>query len=226
MIEEVPDLLYEHPRLIRLISPTKLFRTIRYFDRSGYVRVLDLGCGTHSLETFRAAFPNCSYVGVDRRAYQGKQLGSTGDFHIINDDLEESSLNQVEDESADLVVVSHILEHLRRGLNLLDVAVRKLRTGGILYVAYPNPNSVRFPHRSGTLNFFDDPTHVTIINPVDLKQKVTQLGLTTVEAGISRQARHLALFPMGAVLSMLRGGVPGQVLWDLYGFECYLVARK
>ena len=35
-----------------------------------------------------------------------------------------------------------------------------LKKGGILYMAFPCEESITFPSREGTLNFYDDPTHV------------------------------------------------------------------
>lgn len=32
----------------------------------------------------------------------------------------------------------------------------------MLFMSFPNSDSVDFPHREGTLNFYDDPTHIYI----------------------------------------------------------------
>ena len=37
-----------------------------------------------------------------------------------------------------------------------------LKQDGILYMAFPCEESVTFPSREGTLNFYDDPTHINI----------------------------------------------------------------
>jgi hypothetical protein len=121
--------------------------------------------------------------------------------------------------------LTHVLEHLEKGVKLVEDAARKLRKGGIMYVAYPSPRSVTFPSRRGTLNFYDDPTHITIIRKDELLEVFRRSGMEVVFAGMSRSIRGLLLMLARILMSPALGGVTGPVLWDLYGFEEIAVGR-
>ena len=60
------------------------------------------------------------------------------------------------------VVSAHNIEHCDDPDLTLEVMMAALKPGGRLFLAFPTEASVRFPHRRGTLNFFDDPTPKTM----------------------------------------------------------------
>jgi 2-polyprenyl-3-methyl-5-hydroxy-6-metoxy-1,4-benzoquinol methylase len=220
------DLAWEMPRLLRHLVPSKIALTRPYLTCSDSLRILDLGCGNHSPTAFRTAFPKCEYVGVDRRLYNLSPVDLTNLDRLIQTDLDTTSLAEVSDDNFDLVVVSHVLEHLHRGCGLLDVAIPKLRKNGILFVAFPNPDSVNFPSLPGTLNFYDDTEHVTLLSISEVERAVSRNGLQVVRSGTTRRARNLVLMPLRSALSILNGGLRGPPLWDLFGFEQFVVAKR
>lgn len=212
--------------LFALFKPDKLVRISAWTAPDQAVRILDFGCGNHSPRYFKTQYPRSRYTGVDRDVFNN----TPADMALIDDfrkvDLETADLRDLPDRSFDLVVLAHVVEHLRRGRELVRLAAAKVASGGTIYVAHPHADSVRFPHRKDTLNFYDDPTHVTTFADGDVAGLLKELGLVVLDRGRTRFARNLALMPVKVAFSRWLGGVTGPMLWDLYGFEEYVVARR
>lgn len=86
--------------------------------------VLDVGCGT---KPFRALFhPSCHYIGVDFDGASGADV-----LHDLGTPL------PFPDASADVVLLSEVLEHVPDPELLLSEAARILRPGGELFVSAP-----------------------------------------------------------------------------------------
>ncbi|MEM4089995.1 MAG: hypothetical protein QXQ46_04475 [Thermoplasmatales archaeon] len=84
-----------------------------------------------------------------------------------------------------------------------------------------------FPHRAGTLNFYDDPSHLKPISVSEVISLVSMTGLSVIKSGGRKCKRRLLLLPIIAIYSILTYGyVPGPALWDIYGFANYVVAQK
>ena len=79
----------------------------------------------------------------------------------------------------------------------------------------------------GSLNFWDDPSHVRIYSPEELSGVFRSTGMTVVRAGTRRDPARLLLTPMLALYQRWRlGYVPGGVFWDLFGFAETVTAMK
>jgi SAM-dependent methyltransferase len=211
--------------LFALLKPDKLVRLGRLLPRDRPWRVLDIGCGNHSVRYVKTQFPACHYTGIDRGLYRT----TAADLRLMDEfrptDLEAADLSECPDAGFDLVILAHVVEHLHRGPEILTAAARKVAPGGVLYVAHPHAASVQFPHRRDTLNFYDDPTHVRVWPPGEAARLLEQGGLVIVAHGRTRLPRNLLLMPLKVALSPGIGGVNGPMLWDLYGFEEYTIAR-
>lgn len=212
--------------LWKLLAPDRVLECQKLVQQAGLIRILDLGCGNHSVAYFKAAFPRCTYTGVDRAAYNNSEEELQSMDSFVRMDLDESSLSAIPDSAFDLVLATHLLEHLRKGAGLIPEMATKLAPGGLMYLAYPSQESVNFPHRPGTLNFYDDPTHITLIRTEAVLERVRESGLVVLSAGVRRRARNLLRGLAAAAASPFLGGVTGPMLWDLYGFEEIVVARR
>ena len=212
--------------LFELFKPDKLVRLSRWVDIEGPVRILDLGCGGHSPRYFKTQFPHCKYTGVDHATYRNTldDLSLADAYFEVN--LDDSDLSFLPNKSYDLVVLSHVLEHLRNGRELLTCAASKVDVGGFVYVSHPHSDSVNFPHRADTLNFYDDVTHISIWSPNEARYILSEMGFEIIESGRTRLARNLLMMPIKAAISPFLGGVTGPMLWDLYGFEEFVIARN
>jgi SAM-dependent methyltransferase len=213
-------------RPVQVDTVEKFLRRDR--DGVGQVRILDIGSGTDSVRHFRDALPECEYWGVDRD-FGGSLSGDLRErTHLIVADLEQDgALCSVPPAYFDVIVFSHVLEHISDYQRLLREASSKVRTGGTLYLEFPSVASLHFPTRAGTLNFRDDPTHKSPPDVSEVRDLLIQLGFRVVLARKRRSAKWILLSPARVVFEALRGNpVPGPALWDLLGFAEQLVAVK
>jgi len=109
---------------------------------------------------------------------------------------------------------------------VLVQAVTKVRKGGVIFVAQPHADSVNFPHRKGTLNFYDDPTHVTVFQPGEVATILASNGCEILKTGRTRMARNLMLMPLKMMVFGVFDQGTGRAFRDLYGFEEYTIGRR
>jgi SAM-dependent methyltransferase len=126
--------------------------------------VLDLGCWGFSFLRY------CNELGIAGLVHSGvdREIPSESPppgYSFERVDLETSQL-PFPDGSFDAVVASHVIEHLRNPLVLMDEAFRVLKSDGSLYVECPSHRSLWLPsmpfqHEAfRSSNFYDDPTHL------------------------------------------------------------------
>lgn len=203
----------------------------RFLGRRGSrpIRILDLGCGSFSVNIFHTYFRDCVYWGVDRNSVRA-DAEITG-HHPLDRfdalDLDTQTIEHIPDASFDVVCASHVLEHLREPVEVVHQAARKLRSGGIIYLEYPSRQSLTLPSMPGTLNFFDDPTHRT---PPDTPAIVSELesnGCIVLRSGPRFAFRRaLASLPIGLAAIVLTGSPYGPAFYDAFHFADFVVGRK
>jgi 2-polyprenyl-3-methyl-5-hydroxy-6-metoxy-1,4-benzoquinol methylase len=145
--EDLPfEVWLQSNAILRRIFPSKKFVRLRVLlESKSSPRILDIGSGGHSPTLTMSYFPDARYVGVDRSSddYFPEDMRLMETF--VEVDLESAPLTEIPDRAFDLVIVTHVLEHLERGENLLRVVARKIAVGGYIYISYPTPASVDFP---------------------------------------------------------------------------------
>lgn len=198
-------------------------------------RILDVGCGNHSPTVTKQYFPRCRYEGLDRERWNRDAHDDAlmDAFHEIDLDRPEL-LAAVPAEAYDLVICSHVLEHLRDPWAVLPGLVRTVKPGGFFYIEVPAERSLRLPRARdgflgirGCLNFADDPTHRGLVNLDRLAELVGRLGLRVVHRGKRFLLRRVILLPLYAAAGLiLRGYIPASVVWDVLGFADVLIAER
>ncbi len=190
--------------------------------------LLDVGCGSHSASLAKKWFPQCRYFGIDRtRAYEN----DANDFELMSGfyelDLTTVRFDEIPDASFDVLIMSHVIEHLPNGDAVLAALVPKLRKGGVLYLEFPSRRSLKLPSMKGTLNFYDDPTHCRIYSVDELSRLLVSHSCQIVKSGVRRDWIRVILLPLHIVYSKLKFGyVPGSVFWDLFGFADFIYAQR
>jgi len=189
--------------------------------------VFDVGCGNDSPYLFKALRPDIRYVGLDVGDYnQAHAPDEYADEYLVVP--AEGFLAAIEQRPSqfDAVVSSHNLEHCAQPVEVVTAMARSLRPGGRVYFAFPAAATVSLPSRHGTLNFFDDSTHV---RPPDYQLVLDLLR----EEGIAidfaaerfRPPIMVALGLINEPVSRFRKKVM-RGTWALYGFETVIWGTK
>jgi hypothetical protein len=110
-----------------------------------------------------------------------------------------------------VICMSHVIEHLHNGDEVIRGLVPKLKEGGIIYIEYPNMNSTRLNIKGNC--FFSDDTHVRIFSLREIYNILVGEGLKYVEGGLRRRLISLLFTPF----------IRRDVVWDILGIADYCV---
>ena len=203
-------------------------KTIQKFSERSDLRILDIGSGSHSSSITKKWLPDCHYTGVDRDAnYDNtpEDIKAMDDF--IQLDLTKLDFDKISDNSYDVIIMSHVIEHLHNGDKVLPLLFQKLKKGGLFYIEFTCEASASFPSKRETLNFFDDDTHVRIYSIKEVANIFMRNNFGVRSAGKNRSWINIALMAIKIPLQILtKGYVRGGVYWDWYGFGDYILAQK
>lgn len=206
----------------------KFFKIRKYVNEKGKLKILDIGAGNHSASKTKELFLNCEYWGVDRCT---DYANSAEDFHFM-DKFCEMDLTQLEfdilpDSYFDIIIMAHVIEHLSNGDEVLKRLSDKLAPNGIIYLEWPGIRSTKLPSKKGTLNFFDDETHIRIYDIKEIYNILLSKGLKFCEGGGRRSLRLILLMPVKAIWDKWnRGYILASTFWDLMGFAEYCIFRR
>ena len=215
---------FEHPHR---------FLALRELGRSP--KILDVGCGNHSPTLTKKYFPDCVYHGVANEEWNldARDRELMDAFYQI--DLDEiSDLDAIDDGAYDAVICSHILEHVEQYERVVEWLSQKLGPGGVLYIEVPSARSLKFPRAKdgffgvrGCWNFYDDPTHKTLVDLRSVSERLRDRGLEVSDISPRRLWRRVVFLPAYVAAGVAtRGYIPASVLWDVSGFAEVLVARR
>jgi len=154
-------------------------------------RVLDLGCRYGALTRVYASGNEVVGVDVDREALEhAAKLGIETHWADVDEPL------PFDDASFDVVVAGELLEHVRDPAALVAEARRALRPEGTFVGSVPNAfrlkNRLRF---LVGLQPDNDPTHLHLFSPRDLRELLQDFGDVHMQFAASRFLRlHPRLF--------------------------------
>jgi SAM-dependent methyltransferase len=134
----------------------------------------------------------------------------------------------------DAAVVSHLIEHVADRPALAREIARIVRPGAKIYVEWPTKESGGIISRSAlepfgincsTLNFFDDRTHLVLIDEAEARDTFEAAGFTPISSG---KVINDYLYP-----ELFRCGVAEEdqeattyALWLAFRFSRYLIMEK
>ncbi len=210
-----------------LITPHK-FRFLPSSFKAGSFNLLDVGAGSHSATKTKSMYPNCQYYGIDiSKEYENDEADFKAMSGFYQMDLTALKFDEIPNDFFDVIMMSHIIEHLHNGDKVIAGLLPKLKKGGYIYIEYPAERSTRLPKMKRTLNFYDDPTHVRIYSVPEVKGILKQNGMEVLRGTTRRYWPYIALLPITLVTETIKYGfVPGGVFWDITGFAEYVFARK
>lgn len=211
---------------VRLQNPK--FAFLKKSFGSKPFRMLDIGTGNHSASKTKALFPACEYYGLDlNRDYNNDEA----DFKVMKDffemDLTKLDFSSLPDNFFDAIWLVHVIEHLHNGDSVLEGLIKKMRTGGYMYIEYPGKRSTKLPSMHGTLNFKDDPSHVRLYSIRELQSLFAKNNCTVVRSGLRRGLFYAIITPGRMIFRWVRRkALTANVFWDLLGFAEFLWVRK
>lgn len=146
-------------------------------------RVFDFGCGQgRLLAAVARLFPDATFYGHDVADFT--PAGSDIRFVATLDDLE---------GRFDMIVVSHVLEHLV-SFEILNSLERLLALGGRLYVEVPNPLEYGACPRREYLYYFDR-LHINHFGTRAMQRLLDRCGLETLRRGTHRFRYRDGFYP-------------------------------
>ena len=190
-------------------------------------RVLDVGCGNNSPTKIKLMRPDVYYVGIDVANYRQPDVAiAYGDEYKIVTPGDFAAEIANRKGAFDAVISSHNIEHCDQPSEVLEAMVNALGPGGRLYFSFPSAASVNFPHRTGTLNFYDDPTHKTLPDGPALVSALEAKGATVEYCAFRYRPPlywllGLLLEPVSAISKRVLRGT-----WAFYGFETIIWAAR
>jgi SAM-dependent methyltransferase len=216
-------------KMSRLLCPMR-YRWLRGRFPDGKFKVLDVGCGHLSCDTFRAYYPAAEYHGVDKRLNDEPEHYQKMD-QFFDVDLDSGNLSSIPGDAYDAIVFSHTIEHLHSGHEVLAELVKKLKLGGYLYVEFPAVESMYFPSGEGTLNFFDDPTHIRLYDTKEIANILLAQDVRILGAGkATTWIRRLLITPAGILYNIYHvlrfRKLSAKGLLDAFGFARYVLGMR
>jgi 2-polyprenyl-3-methyl-5-hydroxy-6-metoxy-1,4-benzoquinol methylase len=200
--------------------------------------ILDIGCGNHSPSQMKHLFPESVYTGVDIAEYNIDQGDKdiADHLHILNCDPVDFAKQldlALTDNIGDIVVMKHVIEHLSSPFEVLEVLCKKVKPSGLVYLTFPSEKSVFFPSAAGTLNFYDDPTHIWIPSIREISNFLVARDFQPISidpanrGGILHMLMGILSLPLQAVEKILTGKFTANYgTWCLFGFESVMVYQK
>lgn len=207
--------------------PAKYKFIDRYFGQQEFV-LLDIGAGNHSASKTVSWFPNCKYHGVDLdKNYNNDEH----DFKVMQAfyelNLEQLKFDEIPNGHFDFIMMAHVIEHLKNGDEVLRALLPKLKPGGMIYVEFPGLRSTKLPRMKGTLNFFDDDTHVRIYSVAELVNVFLKENCTVLHYGTRRHWPNLVMMPFKVPHNLIKyGKIIPSIFWDALGFAEYVIVKK
>ena len=191
-------------------------------------KLLDVGCGNESPLNTKLQRPDIVYYGLDVGDYNQQVPGRHADRYILT--APENFASEIEGmkNTFDAVVSSQNIEHCNEPERVLAAMLQSLKAGGVLYLSFPCEASTAFPTRYGTLNFYDDLSHVNMPNFDRIVDTIIANGFR-IEF-MARRYRPFLGFLLGLLLEpfgrMLKRNMPYAASWMLYGYESVIWAVR
>jgi SAM-dependent methyltransferase len=189
-------------------------------------RILDVGCGNNSPFFTKELAPKCHYTGIDVGDYNQTMPNAADKYIVTTPDRFASTIEEI-DGKYDAVVSAHNLEHCFERERVLAAMLNAVRPGGYIYLSFPCEESVVFPSRQGTLNYFDDPTHQA--PPPDYSAILEEITATGFEIIFSTPKYKPAIhWFVGWVRENITRSTQcaTYTTWTYYGFESVIWAKR
>ena len=111
---------------------------IDYSLKQKRLSILDVGCGSRSNQIVRFSLNVKRYDGVDNQYWNNDLESYKSIDNFFKIDLEKDSLKKIENNLYDVILLSHVIEHLDNGEEVIRSLIKKLNVGGVIYIETPS----------------------------------------------------------------------------------------
>ncbi len=192
-------------------------------------KLLDFGCFGWTLHKRASALrADLSHYGCD--AYAPHDTPDQAVFFAVD---AESRRVPCDDDFFDLVVASHVLEHVSDPLAFFAELGRICKPGGAIYVETPSDRSVLVKSDGDVeshsfFSFWDDPTHLKPWSPAALYRLAISYGFRPRDVGYFGGVMDKLLLPLHTVKAWMTGERHRltDAVWRANKFACGMVAEK
>jgi SAM-dependent methyltransferase len=227
-----------HCKVILLAERLKLIFSLLFYSRGkkGFLRsvprnakLLDVGCGNSSPLKIKSQRPDVFYVGLDVSNYNQKINPNiyADQYKIVSPGVFAEEIVKFSGKF-DAVISSHNIEHCYDQENVLCAMLSSVKDNGVLYLSFPSEESVYFPKRRNTLNFYDDPSHARPVNYQKVLKIITNNNFR-IDFCIKRY-RPFFLWFLGLIFEpfarVLNRNMPFAITGAFYGFETIIWASR
>jgi ubiquinone/menaquinone biosynthesis C-methylase UbiE len=172
--------------LIAVFIPKLILKAIRFhrkrnrfylcdLDRTTPAKLLEIGCGSGD-RIIKLNKAGWDVIGqdIDNNAYE-KLTSNNIPFILGNTD-------QLKGEQFDVILLSHVIEHVKDPVSLLKECRRLLKSNGKLYITTPNNQS--FTHKLFRRYWLglDSPRHLIVYNINSLTNILSSSGYKNIKA--------------------------------------------
>lgn len=190
------------------------------------VEILDVGCGNNSPYLVKTILPDSIYTGVDIGDYNQTKPNLADHYIVSSPENFAGEIGQFK-ECFDAVISTHNIEHCYERVKTIDAMLDAVRPGGWLFMTFPSEQSVNFPRREGTLNYYDDPTHRDL--PPDFESVIKQIKAKNFALEVTIKSHKPLIFWLIGFLNEWNSRTKNRTYystWAYYGFESVIKARK
>lgn len=195
------------------------------------VKILDIGCGNYSAIKTKMLFPLCKYYGVDKVINYNiskEDFQNMDKFWLL--DLEKSDLKEIPDNFFDVIILSHVIEHVRNGNIVINRLSHKLKPNGIIYIEVPSYHTIFLPSLKKydvTFNFFDDDSHKKLYRKDEIIKILLDNNFSIIKAKIYIKLEKIILLLFLIAYHFKKGRLKClSQLWWIVGWSTYFIAIK
>ena len=173
------------------------------------LKILDIGSGLCNYYPENVTESKNKYFACDLSDDLKKILEKRG-IEFIQGDMVKDKLT-LKENSFDIIICSHVIEHIEEPSNLLYEIYKLLKISGILFLKTPDIKVVKW-------NFFNDFTHKKPYTKNSLKEQIESDSMRVIKCSSSTLYREFAF-------NLLKNNLlnPFNIIFLIIGFYTYCI---